>query len=94
MVRRGVSAAQEHFSGAQLEYIQRLQHDSELYEKAGPEMEVVPRELLPILVTAFITLFVIASVSRPLRAIALFSLTCDHADSIHPRRCHGIFDHD
>lgn len=69
LVRRGVSAARDHFSGASAEYMQQLQHDSELYEKAGPEMEVHPMEMLPILVTALITLFVIASVScAPARA--------------------------
>lgn len=62
MVRRGVSAAQEHFTGASAEYMQQLQHDSELYENAGPEMEVNPMEMLPVLVTALVTLFIIASI--------------------------------
>lgn len=62
LVRRGVSAAQEHFTGASAEYIQQLQHDSELYEKAGPEMEVNPMEMLPVLITALITIFIVASI--------------------------------
>ncbi|CZT17454.1 uncharacterized protein RCC_03288 [Ramularia collo-cygni] len=62
LVRRGVSAAQEHFTGANAEYMQQLQHDSELYEAAGPEMEVNPMEMLPMLVTALVTLFIIASI--------------------------------
>lgn len=63
LVRRGFSAAQEHFTGANAEIMAKLQHDSELYENAGPEMEVNPMEMLPVLITAFVALFVIASVS-------------------------------
>jgi hypothetical protein len=65
LVRRGVSAAQDHFAGANAEHIQKLQHDAELYDNAGPEMEVDPVKLLPLVITGFLTILIIAAVCIP-----------------------------
>ncbi|KAK5126144.1 hypothetical protein LTR85_011500 [Meristemomyces frigidus] len=62
VVKRGVEAAQHHFSGPSQEMMDQLNHDAELYEKAGPEMQLNPRELLPVLITGFIALVIIASI--------------------------------
>jgi hypothetical protein len=56
VVRRGL----EHFHGAT--DLDRLQQDAQLYENAGPEMQVKPQELLPVFITAVIALFLIASI--------------------------------
>ena len=60
LVRRGVQAAHQHFTKE--EYVQHLEHDAKLYDNAGPEMEVKPRELLPVLITGIVALLVIWSV--------------------------------
>ncbi|KAK4543171.1 hypothetical protein LTR36_005720 [Oleoguttula mirabilis] len=62
VVKRSMQAAQDHFSGPSQEMIDQLNHDAELYEKAGPEMELNPRELLPVLITGLIALVLIASI--------------------------------
>lgn len=62
LVKRGYDAAQSHFSGASDDYIQQLKNDAQLYDNAGPEMEVKPQEMLPVFITALVTLIIIASV--------------------------------
>lgn len=72
LVRRGMMAAHEHFQGMHgmmrggmgmsNETMDRLHHDAQLYENAGPENEIKPQELLPVFITAFIALLVIVSV--------------------------------
>ncbi|CAK3932711.1 hypothetical protein DOTSEDRAFT_70537 [Lecanosticta acicola] len=62
LVRRGYETAQAHFTSVDREYIQRLKHDANLYDNAGPGMEVKPYEMLPVLITGIITIIVIASV--------------------------------
>lgn len=62
VVKRGMHAAKHHFSGPSQEMMDQLNHDAELYEKAGPEMELNPSELLPVLITGFIALVIIASI--------------------------------
>ena len=64
LARRGFEAVQTHFQQPSPEYMQQLQHDAELYENAGPQMEVKPAEMLPVLITGLITLLIVASVSR------------------------------
>ena len=61
LVRRGVQHAQQHFSKQQ--YVEKLEKDAQLYEDAGPDGEIKPREFLPVLITGIIALFVIWSVS-------------------------------
>ncbi|KAF7358082.1 hypothetical protein MVEN_00856000 [Mycena venus] len=58
IVRRGVAHLQE----ATPEYMARLQQDAELYEKAGPDMEVSPEEGLPVLFTAIVFFLILASI--------------------------------
>jgi hypothetical protein len=41
----------------------KLQQDAQLYENAGPDMEVSPQEMLPVLITGFIVFLILASVS-------------------------------
>lgn len=62
IVRRGVEAAQSHFTGVSPERLAQLQHDAELYDQAGPAMEVKPYEMLPVVITAFLTILLLASV--------------------------------
>lgn len=57
IVRRGV----QHLTAKQ-QHIQQLEQDAELYENAGPEMEVKPLEMLPVILTGLAALFVIWSV--------------------------------
>lgn len=59
IVKRGLANIQ----AATPEYIAQLKADAEVYEQAGPEMEVNPIEALPILITALFFLLVLASVS-------------------------------
>ncbi|PIB02791.1 hypothetical protein CB0940_11775 [Cercospora beticola] len=54
LAKRGYEAVQEHMS--------QLQHDATLYDQAGPEMEVQPWEMLPVIVTGFLTLLLIAAI--------------------------------
>ncbi|WPG99960.1 Hypothetical protein R9X50_00278300 [Acrodontium crateriforme] len=62
VMRRGVEAAHSHFQQASPEYIAKLQQDAELYEQAGPEMELSPEQFLPVLITAIIAVLIMASV--------------------------------
>ncbi|EME46556.1 hypothetical protein DOTSEDRAFT_70537 [Dothistroma septosporum NZE10] len=62
LVKRGVEAAQAHFSAPKNEYMQQLQHDAEAYDKAGPEMEVQFWELLPVIITGVVTMLLLASI--------------------------------
>lgn len=61
IARRGVQLAQEHYT--KKAYVEKLEQDAQLYEDAGPEMEVKPQELLPVFITAIIALLIIWSVS-------------------------------
>ncbi len=58
LVRRGV----EELTVRQ-QYIEKLNNDAQAYEDAGPEMEVKPYEMLPILITLVIGMLVVLSVS-------------------------------
>ncbi|KAJ7046437.1 hypothetical protein C8F04DRAFT_988152 [Mycena alexandri] len=58
IVKRGVA----HLQAATPEYIAQLKADAEVYEQAGPEMEVNPIETLPILITAVFFLLLLASI--------------------------------
>ncbi|KAJ7779341.1 hypothetical protein DFH07DRAFT_950405 [Mycena maculata] len=58
IVKRGVARLQ----AASPEYIAKLQQDAELYENAGPGMEVNPQEALPVLITGLIVLLILASI--------------------------------
>ena len=60
LVKRGVQHAQEYYT--KQAYVEKLEQDAQLYEDAGPEMEVKPKELLPVLITAIIALLIIWSV--------------------------------
>ncbi|TKA82554.1 hypothetical protein B0A55_01205 [Friedmanniomyces simplex] len=60
LVRRGVQAAQDHFTVADPAYVAKLQQDAELYEQHGQEIN--PMEFLPIVITAIIALAIIASI--------------------------------
>lgn len=60
LVKRGVQHAQEYYS--KQAYVEKLEQDAQLYEDAGPEMEVKPKELLPVFITAFIAILIIWSV--------------------------------
>lgn len=66
LVRRGVAAAHEHFQGVNPEYMDKLQQDAELYEQAGPHMQVNPLDFLPVVLTGLVMVLLIASVSRVL----------------------------
>lgn len=59
IARRGLEAAQAHFQPSP-DTMSKLQHDAELYEKTGQEIN--PWEMLPVVITAIITLLVVASV--------------------------------
>jgi hypothetical protein len=60
IVRRGVEHAQNHFHGISPEQMAQLQQDAELYENTGTEVN--PMEFLPVVITAIITLLLIASI--------------------------------
>lgn len=62
LVRRGMDAAQAHFQRPSPEQMDRLQHDAELYEKAGATMKIEDWEMLPVVFTALLTILVVASV--------------------------------
>lgn len=62
VVKRGMQAAQEHFTGPSQEYVDQLNQDAQLYEQAGPEIQLNPREFLPVIITGLIALFIIASI--------------------------------
>jgi hypothetical protein len=59
IVKRGIA----HLQAASPEYMAKLQEDAELYEKAGPDMEFSPTEMLPVLITGVIVYLTLASVS-------------------------------
>jgi len=62
VAKRGLAAAQEHFSQApSADYVSQLQHDAELYEKSGVK-GLSPVEFLPVLITGFIALLLIGSI--------------------------------
>lgn len=63
-MKRGVTAARDHFQQASPEYIAQLEQDAELYENAGPGNNVKPEHLLPVIITGIIVMLVIASVSH------------------------------
>ncbi|KAJ6517758.1 hypothetical protein DFH09DRAFT_1264681 [Mycena vulgaris] len=58
IVKRGVA----HLQAASPGYMAKLQKDAELYEEAGPDMEVSPMESLPVLFTGIIFLLILASI--------------------------------
>ena len=60
LVRRGLQAAQEHIASIDPAVVKQLQHDAEAYEKSG--VEINPMEFLPIVITAIISLAIIASI--------------------------------
>ncbi|KAM3425131.1 hypothetical protein BST61_g7092 [Cercospora zeina] len=63
LAKRGYEAAQEHLMRRPSDDIMaQLQHDAALYDNAGPELEVQPWEMLPVIVTGFLTLLLIAAV--------------------------------
>ncbi|KAK1058149.1 hypothetical protein LTR74_013606 [Friedmanniomyces endolithicus] len=62
LARRGVKAAQDHFTQASPAYVAKLQQDAALYEQQGPAGEINPMELLPIVITAIVALALIASI--------------------------------
>ncbi|KXT16615.1 hypothetical protein AC579_6673 [Pseudocercospora musae] len=59
LARRGYEA---HFHGVSPEQMAQLQKDAELYDQAGPAMEVKPYEMLPVIITALLTILLVASV--------------------------------
>ncbi|KAK0266424.1 hypothetical protein B0A54_04917 [Friedmanniomyces endolithicus] len=62
LARRGVKAAQDHFTQVSPAYVAKLQQDAALYEQQGPAGEINPMELLPVVITAIIALALIASI--------------------------------
>ncbi|KAJ7309134.1 hypothetical protein DFH08DRAFT_1088310 [Mycena albidolilacea] len=58
IVKRGVA----HLQAAAPDYMARLQEDAQLYEKAGPAMEISPIETLPVLFTGIIVFLILASI--------------------------------
>lgn len=54
--------------GVTPEYLAQLQADAQAYERAGPEMEVKPEQLMPVMVTGAILMALLVSV-RPIRGI-------------------------
>ncbi|KAJ6517785.1 hypothetical protein DFH09DRAFT_1373536 [Mycena vulgaris] len=58
ILKRGVA----HLQAASPGYMAKLQKDAELYEEAGPDMEVSPMESLPVLFTGIIFLLILASI--------------------------------
>jgi len=62
VVKRGMAAAQQHFGGPSPEYLAQLNTDAQAYENAGPEMEIKPQEMLPVIITGLIAMIIIASI--------------------------------
>ena len=60
LVRRGMHHVHQHLTKEQI--VNKLEQDAQLYEDAGPEMEIKPREFLPVLITGIVALFVIWSI--------------------------------
>lgn len=54
--------AHEHLSTPHEQTIERLEHDAELYDQAGPGMELRPEQMLPLLITGLVFLLALASV--------------------------------
>ncbi|KAJ7260665.1 hypothetical protein C8J57DRAFT_1720019 [Mycena rebaudengoi] len=71
IVKRGIA----HLQAASPEYMAKLQEDAELYEKAGPDMEFSPTEMLPVLITGVIVYLTLASISYTLGDVVA-SLAC------------------
>jgi hypothetical protein len=63
VVRRSIEHAQKHFQAVAVspETVAKLQHDAELYDQPGTQ-EVNPMTFLPVIITGFITLLIIASI--------------------------------
>ncbi|USW53619.1 hypothetical protein Slin15195_G069380 [Septoria linicola] len=62
LAKRGYEAAQQHIRGGSPDMMAKLQHDAQLYDQSGPEMEVSGWEMLPVIVTGFLTLLLVASI--------------------------------
>ena len=60
LVGRGIQHAHQHFTKQQ--NLEKLQQDAQLYENAGPEMEVKPQEFLPVIITGVVALLLIMSI--------------------------------
>ena len=60
VVRRGLQHIQDNYS--KKAYVEKLEQDAQLYENSGPEMELKPKELMPVFITAVIALLIIWSV--------------------------------
>ncbi len=60
VVRRGLQHVQEQYS--KKAYVEKLEQDAQLYENSGPEMELNPKELIPVFITAIVALLIIWSV--------------------------------
>lgn len=60
LVRRGVQQVHHHLTKEQ--YINKLEHDAELYENAGPDMEIKPQEMLPLVITAIVAGLIVWSI--------------------------------
>ncbi|KAJ7877952.1 hypothetical protein B0H14DRAFT_2712134 [Mycena olivaceomarginata] len=58
IVKRGMA----HLQGVSPEYMAKLQADAELYDNAGPEMEVNPSESLPVLITGIVVFLILVSI--------------------------------
>jgi hypothetical protein len=58
LVRRGYEA----LTTPDNRVIESLREDATLYDQAGPEMDVQPWEMLPVVVTAFLTMILVACV--------------------------------
>jgi hypothetical protein len=89
IVKRGVA----HLQAAAPDYMARLQEDAQLYEKAGPAMEISPIETLPVLFTGIIVFLILASVSLYPTRKMLILIPCT-LDPLHARRCCGVSGHD
>ena len=46
--------------------MKKLRQDAQLYEQAGPEMELKPRELMPVIITGVVAMLLIWSVGTSL----------------------------
>ncbi|KAJ7151243.1 hypothetical protein C8R46DRAFT_963179 [Mycena filopes] len=63
--KRGVA----HLQGATPEYIAKLRADAELYEQAGPDMEISFVETIPVLVTVIAFFLILASIRYTLGTV-------------------------
>ena len=81
LVRRGVQHFNEQFTRE--EYVSRLEQDAQLYENAGPEMEVKPQEFLPVIITGIIALLIIWSVRNKLATSWKWAQLIPSTDFLH-----------